>query len=156
MQFVVTNNGFLCLTDLANLQMDSPGNTDSLRGRAKNRRNSCTDQLKPLPESLEFDIKNILAITDIKTEIGYARAWIRLALEKKMLSKHLKSLLSDTVILKSLYKRSAFLRCEDEKEQFLVHLLTLNAVDYFCFTNTYNNSSKYILCIFPAVSVTLC
>lgn len=122
--------------------MDSPGNTDSLRGRAKNRRNSCTDQLKPLPDSLEFDIKNILAITDIKTEIGYARAWMRLALEKKMLSKHLKVLLSDSVILKSLYKRSAFLRCEDEKEQFLVHLLTLNAVDYFCFTNTYNNSSK--------------
>lgn len=81
-------------------------------------------------------------MTDIKTEIGYARAWIRLALEKKMLSKHLKTLITDAVILKSLYKRSAFLRCEDEKEQFLVHLLTLNAVDYFCFTNTYNNTSK--------------
>lgn len=120
------------------------GNSDSLRGRAKSRerKNSCIDLLKPLPESLEFDIKNILAITDIKTEIGYARAWIRLALEKKMLSKHLKMLISDIVILKSLYKRTAFLRCEDEKEQFLVHLLTLNAVDYFCFTNTYNNTSE--------------
>uniref|UniRef100_A0A336KT57 CSON010862 protein n=1 Tax=Culicoides sonorensis TaxID=179676 RepID=A0A336KT57_CULSO len=137
--------------DLATLQMDSPGNTDSLRGRTKNRRNSCTDQLKPLPDSLEFDIKNILAITDIKTEIGYARAWIRLALEKKMLSKHLKVLLSDTVILKSLYKRSGFLRCEEEKEQCLVHLMTLNAVDYYCFTNTYNNSNlPYRIAIFPA------
>lgn len=89
-----------------------------------------------------YFLRNILALTDIKTHIGYARAWIRLALEKKLLSKHFRTLLSDTVLLRSLYRRSAFVRCEEEKEQFLYHLLTLNAVDYFCFTNTYPTTSK--------------
>jgi DENN domain-containing protein 5 len=39
-------------------------------------------------------------MTDIKTHIGYARAWVRLALEKKLLSKHLRTLLMDTSLLK--------------------------------------------------------
>lgn len=76
-------------------------------------------------------------MSDVKTSIGMARAWIRLALEKKQLSKHLRMLLSDQTLLRSLYKRQAFLRCEEEREQFLYHLLSLNAVDYFCFTSTY-------------------
>lgn len=80
-------------------------------------------------------------MTDIKTHIGFARAWVRLALEKKLLSKHFRTLLSDTALLRMLYKRSAFVRCEEEKEQFLYHLLTLNTVDYFCFTNTYPTTS---------------
>lgn len=83
-------------------------------------------------------------MSDIKTEIGYARAWVRLSLEKKLLSKHLKTLLADSALLKSQYKRTAFLRCEDEREQFLYHLLTLNAVDYYCFTNTYPMTSKVL------------
>lgn len=83
-------------------------------------------------------------MTDIKTHIGYARAWVRLALEKKLLSKHFRTLLSDTALLRTLYKRNAFVRCEEEKEQFLYHLLTLNAVDYFCFTNTYPTTSTYL------------
>lgn len=80
-------------------------------------------------------------MTDIKSHIGYARAWARLALEKKLLSRHFRTLLSDTGLLRLLYKRSSFVRSEEEKEQFLYHLLTLNAVDYFCFTNTYPTSS---------------
>uniref|UniRef100_A0A8C6VB39 DENN domain containing 5A n=1 Tax=Naja naja TaxID=35670 RepID=A0A8C6VB39_NAJNA len=39
--------------------------------------------------------------------------------------------------VRKLYKRYAFLRCDDEKEQFLYHLLSFNAVDYFCFTNVF-------------------
>ncbi|EGW10829.1 DENN domain-containing protein 5B [Cricetulus griseus] len=39
--------------------------------------------------------------------------------------------------LEKLYKRYAFLRCEEEREQFLYHLLSLNAVDYFCFTSVF-------------------
>ncbi|KAH6924862.1 hypothetical protein HPB50_025760 [Hyalomma asiaticum] len=93
--------------------------------------------LKPLPVSLLMDVKTVQAMTEVKTDIGFARAWVRLALEKKLLSKHLKKLLSNQELLRSSYKRYAFLRCEDEKEQFLYYLLTLNAVDYKCFTNTY-------------------
>lgn len=90
-------------------------------------------------------------MTDIKTHIGYARAWVRLALEKKLLSRHLRSLLTDTPLLRQLYKRSAFVRSDDEVEQFLYHLLTLNAVDYFCFTNTYPTTIlPYRVVIFPS------
>jgi hypothetical protein len=94
-------------------------------------------EMPPMPASLQFDVSNVQAMTDVKTGIGMAKAWVRLALEKKQLSKHLRALLSDQSILRGLYKRSAFLRCEEEKEQFLYHLLSLNAVDYFCFTSTY-------------------
>lgn len=93
--------------------------------------------LPKLPETLEYDIRNILSMHEIKTDIGYARAFVRLTLEKKVLSRHLKTLLADVSILRSMYKRTAFLTYEDEKEQFLYHLLTLNAVDYFCFTQVY-------------------
>uniref|UniRef100_A0A673X0X7 DENN/MADD domain containing 5B n=1 Tax=Salmo trutta TaxID=8032 RepID=A0A673X0X7_SALTR len=82
-----------------------------------------------------IDIKHIMG--EIKTDVGRARAWIRLSLEKKLLSQHLKQLLSRQALTKKLYKRYAFLRCEEEKEQFLFHLLSLNTVDYFCFTSVF-------------------
>ncbi|XP_071447569.1 DENN domain-containing protein 5B [Hetaerina americana] len=109
--------------------------------------------LAPLPVSVTFDMRSVQGMSEIKTEIGYARAWVRLSLEKKLLSTHLRALLSDYALLRSLYKRYAFLRSDDEKEQFLYHLLTLNAVDYFCFTNTYTNTKiPYRVLIFPAKS----
>lgn len=49
--------------------------------------------------------------------------------------------------VRKLYKRYAFLRCDDEKEQFLYHLLSFNAVDYFCFTNVFTTISE---CCFGA------
>lgn len=104
-----------------------------------------------MPISLIYDVKNIQAMTEMKTDIGYARAWVRLALEKKLLSKHLKKLLNNQQVLGSLYKRYAFLRCDDEKEQFLYHLLTLNAVDYYCFTNTFTSTTMpYRVVVFPS------
>ncbi|KAF0029541.1 hypothetical protein F2P81_018646 [Scophthalmus maximus] len=80
---------------------------------------------------------HIQSMSEIKTDVGQARAWIRLSLEKKLLSQHLKQLLSRQTLTRKLYKRYAFLRCEEEKEQFLFHLLSLNAVDYFCFTSVF-------------------
>uniref|UniRef100_A0A8C8LMS2 DENN domain-containing protein 5B n=1 Tax=Oncorhynchus tshawytscha TaxID=74940 RepID=A0A8C8LMS2_ONCTS len=80
---------------------------------------------------------HIQSMGEIKTDVGRARAWIRLSLEKKLLSQHLKQLLSRQALTKKLYKRYAFLRCEEEKEQFLFHLLSLNTVDYFCFTSVF-------------------
>ncbi|KAL3266985.1 hypothetical protein HHI36_011133 [Cryptolaemus montrouzieri] len=94
-------------------------------------------ELPHLSDSLLIDITNIEGMLDVKTCIGKARAWVRLALEKKLLSKHIRALLCDQTLLKNLYKRSAFLRCDEEREQFLYHLLSLNAVDYFCFTSIY-------------------
>ncbi|KAK6630277.1 hypothetical protein RUM44_004944 [Polyplax serrata] len=112
--------------------------------------NECS-VLKPLPLSITFDIRNVQAMTEIKSQIGYARAWIRLALEKKLLSWYLHRLLSAKDLLKSQYKRNAFLRCEEEREQFLFHLLSLNAVDYLCFTNTYLTTKlPYRVIVFPS------
>ncbi|KAK0393233.1 hypothetical protein QR680_000107 [Steinernema hermaphroditum] len=93
--------------------------------------------LEPLPNHIAYDLKNVLRMTEIKTEIGFARAFVRLALERKLLHKHLKTILSKHQILQKLYKRYAFLRCDDEKEQFLFHILSLNAADFNCFTNTF-------------------
>ncbi|BHF78626.1 DENN domain-containing protein 5B [Sparganum proliferum] len=80
------------------------------------------------------DVLAIRSTVDAKSQIGLARAFVRLALEKKRLSIYLKLLLSDAHLLRELYARHAFLRCEEEREQFIVHLLSLNAVDYYSFT----------------------
>lgn len=94
---------------------------------------------------------NVTTIHEIKTEIGYSRAWIRLALEQKVLASHLSTMIKDLPLLRSLYKRYAYLRCEDEKEQTLYYLQTLNAVDFSCFTNAYRNSFMlYQVLIFPS------
>ncbi|KAK3098446.1 hypothetical protein FSP39_019539 [Pinctada imbricata] len=107
--------------------------------------------LNALPNSVTYDMRKVQQMTEIRTDYGHARAWVRLALEKKMLSSHLKELLSDTDLLRNLYKRYAFLRCEDEREQFLFHLLSLNAVDYFSFTNSFINSVvPYKVLIYPS------
>ncbi|XP_044007841.1 DENN domain-containing protein 5B isoform X3 [Aphidius gifuensis] len=138
---------------LSNLAMET--DVSPTRGgpdkRPGERKSIGPEHLRPLPDSLTFDIRNVQAMTEIKTHIGYAKAFIRLSLEKKVLSRHLKNLLSDTGLLRSQYKRSAFLRCEEEKEQFLYHLLTLNAVDYYCFTNNYPTTKlPYRVIIFPS------
>ncbi|KAM4675657.1 DENN domain-containing protein 5B isoform 2-T2 [Discoglossus pictus] len=102
------------------------------------RRKSDTGATLPsLRVSLIQDMRHIQHLSEIKTDVGRARGWIRLSLEKKLLSQHLKQLLTNQVLTKKLYKRYAFLRCEEEKEQFLYHLLSLNAVDYFCFTSVF-------------------
>uniref|UniRef100_H3CVF5 DENN domain containing 5A n=1 Tax=Tetraodon nigroviridis TaxID=99883 RepID=H3CVF5_TETNG len=95
--------------------------------------------MAPLKVSLIQDMRcrHIQNMSEIKTDVGKARAWVRLSMEKKLLSRHLKQLLSDHELTRKLYKRYAFLRCDDEKEQFLYHLLSFNAVDYFCFTNVF-------------------
>lgn len=91
-------------------------------------------------------------MTEIKTDIGFARAFVRLALERKLLHSHLKTILNDRHLLKELYKKYAFLRLflinfkhnnktffrsEDEREQFIFHVMSLNAVDFTCFTHTF-------------------
>ncbi|XP_078076365.1 DENN domain-containing protein 5B isoform X7 [Mustelus asterias] len=101
------------------------------------RRSDSGLNLPTLRVSLIHDMRHVQHMSEIKTDVGRARAWIRLSLEKKVLSQQLKQLMFNQALIKKLYKRYAFLRCEDEKEQFLYHLLSLNAVDYFCFTSVF-------------------
>lgn len=94
---------FYFIIDLSNLQLET--DVSPTRGTDKHkspgeRKTVGPEHLRPLPDSLIFDIRNVQAMTDIKTHIGYARAWVRLALEKKLLSRHLKTLLSDTALLR--------------------------------------------------------
>ncbi|XP_040031401.2 DENN domain-containing protein 5B isoform X2 [Gasterosteus aculeatus] len=101
------------------------------------RKSDCCLAMPSLRVSLTQDMRHIQSMSEIKTDVGRARAWIRLSLEKKLLSQHLKQLLSRHAVTRKLYKRYAFLRSEEEKEQFLFHLLSLNTVDYFCFTSVF-------------------
>ncbi|XP_029199250.2 DENN domain-containing protein 5B-like [Acropora millepora] len=98
-------------------------------------------QQQPTIASVLADMSHVQKMTEIRTDIGHARAWIRLALEKKVLSKHLKQVLSSADLLRRRYKEYAFLRTDEEKEQFLYHLLSLTAVDFFCFTNGFQNTA---------------
>uniref|UniRef100_A0A8C2SZA4 DENN domain containing 5A n=1 Tax=Coturnix japonica TaxID=93934 RepID=A0A8C2SZA4_COTJA len=123
-------NGFLLKED--SVLLDLGILLDSER-----RKSDTSPGMSPLRISLVQDMRHIQNISEIKTDVGKARAWVRLSMEKKLLSRHLKQLLSDHELTKKLYKRYAFLRCDDEKEQFLYHLLSFNAVDYFCFTNVF-------------------
>jgi hypothetical protein len=78
---------------------------------------------------------------EIKTDVGHARAFVRLALEKRSLSRHLATLLSLDDLTRQRYKEYAFLRTDEEREQFLFHLLTLTAKDFSCFTNAFLNTT---------------
>eukprot|EP00794_Sanderia_malayensis_P012905 gene12905-14235_t len=86
------------------------------------------------------DLRTVQNMKEIKTDTGYARAWTRLSLERKILSRHLKMLLKDRDLLETRYKDYAFIRTEEEMEQFLYHLLSLNAVDFHCFTYGFSNT----------------
>lgn len=97
--------------------------------------------LSPPTVFLIDDILTIKMMTEIKTDVGRTRAWVRLALEKKLLYKHLVELLSNKTLLEKRYKDYAFLRTEDEKEQFLLHMLTLSAKDFSSFTRGFKDSS---------------
>jgi len=101
--------------------------------------------MEPLPVSLLRDILSVQRMNDVKTDLGKSRVFIRLSLERKCLSQHLRELL-DHQDLEESYEKHSFLRSEEEKEQFLTHLLTLNAVDLLCFTHSFTTSflSEYV------------
>uniref|UniRef100_UPI00358FB74B DENN domain-containing protein 5B-like isoform X2 n=1 Tax=Myxine glutinosa TaxID=7769 RepID=UPI00358FB74B len=129
---------------------DSSTHTYFVSGHEK-RKTDATPSLPSLKVSLTQDMRHIQNMSEIRTDVGRARAWTRLAMEKKVLSHHLKQLLSDQDLTKKLYKRYAFLRCEDEKEQFLYHLLSFTTVEYSCFTNAFTSMSMpYRVLIIPS------
>ncbi|CAI4221515.1 unnamed protein product [Auanema sp. JU1783] len=115
-------------------------NSPRKRSQSRNRSPDGRVVLAPLPTSIAYDLKNVLRMTEIKTDIGYARAFVRLALERKLLHRHLSTLMGNQNLLNELYKPYAFSRCEDEKEQFLFHVLSLNAAQFRCFTNAFTKT----------------
>ncbi|CAL8326140.1 unnamed protein product [Gadus morhua 'NCC'] len=127
---------------------DSPARPSGVSGQDPRR--SEEDSLAPLKGTLLQDMRFVQRMSEGLSEVALVRAWIHLALEKKLLSKHLKELLSDQELLRQLYRPHAFLLCGEEREQFLFHLLSLNAVDYLCFTRVFTAISiPYRVVIIP-------
>ncbi|XP_028971035.2 DENN domain-containing protein 5B [Esox lucius] len=134
----------------ANEEKAEPGSPaeSPVSGGSDSRR--LRDGLPPPKGSFAQEIRFVQTMNESLSEVGRARAWVYLALEKKLLSQHLKLLLTNQDLLRQLYKPHAFLLCEEEREQFLFHLLSLNTVDYFCFTRTFTSISiPYRVVIMP-------
>ncbi|CAK8683308.1 unnamed protein product [Clavelina lepadiformis] len=113
--------------------------------------NSSSQQNIPLMEyTVITSLERIQAMREVQTEVGRSRAWIRLALEQKQLHTYLRELLTKNRLLDRMYKRYSLLQCEDEREQFLYHLLSLNAADFNCFTNSFPKTTiEYQVWIVP-------
>lgn len=58
-------------------------------------------------------IDQIQSLQQVTTEVGYCRAWIRLALNEGMLSSYLASIRRDNSALNPYYSRAAFIRDVD-------------------------------------------
>ncbi|XP_075283141.1 DENN domain-containing protein 5A isoform X8 [Opisthocomus hoazin] len=67
---------------------------------SERRKSDTSPAMSPLRISLIQDMRHIQNISEIKTDVGKARAWVRLSMEKKLLSRHLKQLLSDHELTK--------------------------------------------------------
>lgn len=105
----------------------------------------------PLVSDLLDDLACVDKLTEVKTEIGKARAFVRLSLEKKLLAWHLRQLLNEAELLRALYRKHAFLRQEDEREQFVYHLESLSVVDHFCFTHHFKSiATDYSVLLVPS------
>lgn len=105
----------------------------------------------PLVSDLLNDLACVDKLSEVKTEIGKARAFVRLSLEKKLLAEHLRRLLDEAELLRALYRKHAFLRQEDEREQFMYHLESLNVVDHFCFTHHFKSiATDYSVLLLPS------
>uniref|UniRef100_H3D3K0 DENN domain containing 5B n=1 Tax=Tetraodon nigroviridis TaxID=99883 RepID=H3D3K0_TETNG len=131
----------------AQVKTETPAETP---GSNSSEARTFDDSAPVLRGSLIHDMRFIQTMSEGLSEVGQARAWIHLALEKKTLSQHLKELLLNQELLRQLYKPHAFLLFEEEREQFLFHLLSLNTVDYLCFTRVFTSISiPYRVVIIP-------
>lgn len=84
------------------------------------------DPIAPLAASLANDIRFVQAMEEVKTDIGFARAWVRLSLEKKCLSKHLKTLLSNQELLRQVQRRMKYVpvhltRARTNTDAFIIY-----------------------------------
>ena len=103
-----------------------------------------TFKIKFYQQNLMQSIRIVQSMVELKTEASKVRAWIRLAIERKVLASHIKELLGDEILLRQLYRPNSFFLFDDTEfshvdtiTQLTYHLLTLNAVDFFSFTDNF-------------------
>merc|ERR1719431_250073 len=98
-------------------------------------------------------MNQILHMKSITTDTGKARAWIRLSIEKRLLSHHLSMITSNPLIINDLYKPYGILHNRDDWDICLYHILSLGKtqdVEFNCFTTAYPNVDiRYRVWIFP-------
>ncbi|XP_008553637.1 pleckstrin homology domain-containing family M member 1 [Microplitis demolitor] len=81
-------------------------------------------------------IDQILNLQQITTEVGYCRAWIRLAINEGLLSSYLSSIQRDDSALKPYYDRSAFIRDSDHIEVARRLIESLDSITFQLACNT--------------------
>lgn len=77
--------------------------------------------------------RHIQNIGEIKTDVGKARAWVRLSMEKKLLSRHLKKLLSDHELTKWAKQQGPSIQLANQAKHKMC-----NFCQSLCFSN-WNN-----------------
>ncbi|XP_029659127.1 pleckstrin homology domain-containing family M member 2 [Formica exsecta] len=82
-------------------------------------------------------IDQIQALSQVTTEVGYCRAWIRLALNEGLLASYFCSIRRDNSALKPYYNRSAYMRDVDLVE---VAQRLIESLDYVRFELACNSS----------------
>lgn len=82
-------------------------------------------------------IDQIQALSQVTTEVGYCRAWIRLALNEGLLASYFCSIRRDNSALKPYYNRSAYIRDVDLVE---VAQRLIESLDYIRFELACNSS----------------
>ncbi|XP_070150060.1 pleckstrin homology domain-containing family M member 2 [Polyergus mexicanus] len=82
-------------------------------------------------------IDQIQALSQVTTEVGYCRAWIRLALNEGLLASYFCSIRRDNSALKPYYNRSAYMRDVDLVE---VAQRLIESLDYVRFELVCNSS----------------
>lgn len=85
-------------------------------------------------------IDHIQNLSQVTTEVGYCRAWIRLALNEGLLASYLCSIRRDNSALKPYYEKSAFIRDSDfvEVAQRLIESLDRVTFQLACNTSLLN------------------
>ncbi|XP_022090178.1 run domain Beclin-1-interacting and cysteine-rich domain-containing protein-like isoform X2 [Acanthaster planci] len=95
----------------------------------------------PWPFLMKFTHKDVISqlkgLTQVNTEIGYCRAWVRLALNDGLMDSYMDAMLSDVKVIQSHYKRTSFLRDPEEP-----HIMKnyLQGLVNFTFQLSFNSS----------------
>ena len=81
---------------------------------------------------------SLMRLSNIDTDIGRCRAWLRLTLNEGLLGSYMEALTNDTSLLHGFYRSSSYLRDKDHME--LLKSI-LSDIDHLSFQLNYDNSS---------------
>ncbi|XP_038077446.1 uncharacterized protein LOC119745278 isoform X2 [Patiria miniata] len=95
----------------------------------------------PWPFLMKFTHKDVVSqlkgLSHVNTEVGYCRAWVRLALNDGLMDSYMDAMLSDMKVIQKYYKRTSFLRDSEEP-----HIMKnyLQGLVNFTFQLSFNSS----------------